>query len=108
MPQFCITENAAKRIRTVLQNEPEGSFLRLSIQGGGCSGFQYIFSVDRVLQEGDHQYQKDEIQVVIDAVSQDFVEGAELDFVDDLMGQYFKVENPNAASSCGCGTSFSL
>ena len=108
MSDFSITDSASKHINTVLKKEPEGSFLRLSVQGGGCSGFQYIFSVDQTLNEDDEIFQKNDIRLAIDSISQPFVEGATLDFVDDLMGQYFKVENPNAVASCGCGTSFSI
>lgn len=103
-----MTERAAKRIRKVLDGEPPGSMLRVSVNGGGCSGFQYGFSFDQARQGDDLVLEKDGAVVLIDAVSLPFLEGAVLDFVDDLIGQSFKIENPNATSSCGCGTSFSV
>jgi iron-sulfur cluster assembly accessory protein len=108
MATFLVTDNAARRIHKVLSHEPEGSFLRVSVNGGGCSGFQYAFSIDQSLADDDLIVEKNGITVAVDAVSQPFVDGATLDFLDDLMGQYFKVDNPNASASCGCGMSFSL
>ncbi|MBN9062256.1 MAG: heme biosynthesis protein HemY [Rhizobiales bacterium 65-9] len=107
-PNVMMTERAAKRIRKVLDGEPPGSMLRVSVNGGGCSGFQYGFSFDRERQGDDLVLEKDGAVVLIDSVSLPFMEGAVLDFVDDLIGQSFKIQNPNATSSCGCGTSFSV
>lgn len=107
-PNVMMTERAAKRIRKVLDGEPPGSMLRVSVNGGGCSGFQYGFSFDRERQGDDLVLEKDGAVVLIDPVSLPFMEGAVLDFVDDLIGQSFKIQNPNATSSCGCGTSFSV
>ena len=81
--------------------------LRLAVTGGGCSGFSYNFALDEARLEEDLLVEKDGAKVLIDPVSQDFLAGAEIDFTDDLIGQAFKVNNPNATSSCGCGTSFS-
>ena len=103
-----MTDRAASRIRKVLDGEPAGSMLRVSVNGGGCSGFQYEFSFDRAQQPDDLVLEKNGAVVLIDAVSLPYMEGSVLDFVDDLIGQSFKIENPNATSSCGCGTSFSL
>lgn len=103
-----VTERAARRIRTVLAGEPEGSMLRISVSGGGCSGFQYEFGFDTARSPDDLAVEKDGTTVLVDSVSLPFVAGSVLDFVDDLMGQSFRVENPNATASCGCGTSFSI
>lgn len=103
-----MTERAATRIRKVLDGEPPGSMLRVSVNGGGCSGFQYGFSFDRERQSDDLVLERNGAVVLIDPVSLPFMDGSVLDFVDDLIGQAFKIENPNASSSCGCGTSFSL
>ena len=105
---FSVTERAAKRIRTILASEPEGSKLRVSVSGGGCSGFQYGFAVETVDAADDIRVERDGAVVLIDPTSLPFLEGSTLDFVDDLMGQSFRIENPNATASCGCGTSFSI
>lgn len=104
-----LSDSAARRIAKLatLEGNPD-QMLRLTVSGGGCSGFQYGFSFDTVTNEDDHVFQKDAAKLVVDDVSLDLLAGAELDFVEDLMGSYFKVVNPNAASSCGCGTSFSV
>lgn len=103
-----MTDRAATRIRKVLDTEPAGSMLRVSVNGGGCSGFQYGFSFDRERQPDDLVLEKNGATVLIDSVSLPFMEGSVLDFVDDLIGQAFKIQNPNATASCGCGTSFSV
>lgn len=103
-----LTENASRRILKVLSSEAPGSMLRVSVSGGGCSGFQYVFSVDATRNEDDHVIERDGARVLVDETSLPFLKGSRLDFVDDLMGQAFKVDNPNATASCGCGTSFAL
>ncbi len=104
-----LTERAAQRIAEVTsQNDQDGDFLRISVTGGGCQGFSYHFSFDHQIQDGDQIFEKAAAKLVIDDVSLDLLAGSEIDFVQDLMGQYFKVSNPNAESSCGCGTSFSI
>ncbi|MGL4496363.1 MAG: HesB/IscA family protein, partial [Beijerinckiaceae bacterium] len=85
-----------------------GSMLRVSVNGGGCSGFQYAFSFDQTRQPDDLVLEKDGATVLIDSVSVPYMAGSVLDFVDDLIGQSFKIVNPKATASCGCGTSFSL
>ena len=105
---FAVTERAARRILKVLRDEPEGSMLRVGVSGGGCSGFQYEFGFDSTVQADDLVIEKDGARVLVDSVSLPFVLGATLDFVDDLMGQSFRVVNPNATAACGCGTSFSI
>jgi len=102
-----ISARAAKRIAAILAGEP-GAMLRLAVSGGGCSGFQYNFALDETRAEDDLLLERDGAQILIDPVSLDFLKGSEIDFTDDLIGQAFKVNNPNATSSCGCGTSFSV
>lgn len=105
---IAVTANAAKRIISVMANEPPGSMLRVSVAGGGCSGFQYIFDVDREKAADDLVIERDGATVLIDETSLDLLEGCTIDFVDDLIGQSFRITNPNATSSCGCGTSFAV
>lgn len=103
------TESAARRVAQLrAQENVPNAFLRLTVSGGGCSGFQYGFSFDDQRQEDDRVFERDGVQLVIDAVSLELVNGAEIDFVEDMMGAAFQVRNPNAASSCGCGNSFSV
>jgi iron-sulfur cluster insertion protein len=104
-----LTENAARRVAVLREQENvANAFLRLAVSGGGCSGFQYGFSFDDTRQGDDRVFERDGVQLVIDSVSLELVKGAEIDFVEDLMGASFQVRNPNAASSCGCGNSFSV
>lgn len=103
-----VSARAAKRIAEILAAEPAPVMLRLAVTGGGCSGFQYNFALDDQRLDDDLVIARDGAVVLIDPVSLDFLKGAEIDFVDDLIGAAFKVNNPNAASSCGCGTSFSV
>jgi iron-sulfur cluster insertion protein len=104
-----VTENAARQIATLkTQERAESAFLRIAVSGGGCSGFQYGFSFDEQRNDDDFVFERDGVAVVVDEVSLDLLNGAELDFVEDLMGASFQVRNPNAASSCGCGNSFSI
>ena len=104
-----LTASAAKRVAAlkVQENAPD-AFLRLAVSGGGCSGFQYNFSFDQSRKPDDLAFERDGVILIIDEVSLDLVKGAEIDFVEDMMGASFQVKNPNAASSCGCGNSFSL
>ncbi len=102
-----ISANAARRLAKVLAGEA-GAALRISVKGGGCSGFQYAFDVEKNRAEDDLVVTRDGASVVVDPVSLEMMRGSELDFVDDLMGQAFKVKNPNAVASCGCGVSFSV
>jgi iron-sulfur cluster assembly accessory protein len=103
-----VTERAAQRIGEILKSEPAGAMLRVSVQGGGCSGFQYKFDVERDKAEDDIVVARDGATVLIDSVSLQYLAGSEIDFVDDLIGATFKVNNPLAKASCGCGTSFTL
>jgi iron-sulfur cluster insertion protein len=102
-----LSERAARRIVEILRTE-DAALMRVSVEGGGCSGFQYRFDL---IQEGapdDIVVERDGARVVVDPVSLSFVQGAEIDFVDDLIGASFKIKNPNVTVSCGCGTSFSI
>ena len=103
-----VSERAAKRIGEILKAEPPGTMLRVSIEGGGCSGFQYKFGMERARADDDLAITRDGATVVIDPISMNYMAGAEIDFVDDLIGASFKVKNPKATASCGCGTSFAL
>ena len=105
---FAVTERAARRIASIMAGEKGGSMLRVSVSGGGCSGFQYNFTFDQTRNSDDLSIEKEGVTVLVDSVSLPFVEGSTLDFVDDLMGQSFRVTNPNATAACGCGTSFSV
>jgi iron-sulfur cluster assembly accessory protein len=103
-----VSASAAKRIAQILKAEPAPAMLRVAVTGGGCSGFQYNFTVDDTKMDDDLVVARDGATVLVDPVSLDFLKGAEIDFVDDLIGAAFKINNPNATSSCGCGTSFSV
>jgi len=103
-----ITERAARRIGEILKSEPHGSMLRVSVEGGGCSGFQYKFVFERDQTADDLVLAQDGATVLIDPVSAQYMAGAEIDYVDDLIGASFKINNPVATASCGCGTSFSV
>jgi iron-sulfur cluster assembly accessory protein len=102
-----ISTSAAKRLNVILKGEA-GAALRISVKGGGCSGFQYIYEIDRAREDDDFVITHDGATVVIDPVSLEMMKGSEVDFVDDLMGQSFRINNPNAVASCGCGVSFSV
>ncbi len=103
-----VSASAADRIGAILSSEPAGTFFRISVEGGGCSGFQYKFGFDATPAEDDIVIHREKAAVLIDSVSLQFIHGSEIDFVDELIGQSFKIHNPNAKASCGCGTSFTL
>ena len=103
-----MTERAARQIGKILQSEPAGSMLRVSVEGGGCSGFQYRFGFEQTQAADDLVLAQNGATVLIDPVSVKYMAGAEIDYVDDLIGASFKVNNPVATASCGCGTSFSI
>jgi iron-sulfur cluster assembly accessory protein len=103
-----VSERAARRIGEILKGEPAGTMLRVSVEGGGCSGFQYKFDIERAKAADDLVISRENAVVLIDPVSMNFITGSEIDFVDDLIGASFKVKNPQAKASCGCGTSFAL
>jgi len=107
--RIVLTENAARRIAMLkAQENADNAFLRIAVSGGGCSGFQYGLSFDDQCNDDDFVFERDGVGVVVDEVSLDLLNGAEVDFVEDMMGASFQIRNPNAASSCGCGNSFSI
>ncbi len=103
-----LSERAAGKVRELAGQEPAGEaeVLRIAIQGGGCSGFQYALGFDRGPQDGDHELELHGVRIVVDPYSAPYLTGAEIDFLDGLMGAGFSIENPNVVSSCGCGSSF--
>ena len=104
-----LTDRAARRIAKILGGEPAGTSLRVSVEGGGCSGFQYRYDLVRDAAAADDVVLvRDGATVLIDSVSLQYMGGAQIDFVDDLMGQSFQIKNPLASASCGCGTSFTI
>ncbi len=108
MTSIGLTAAAATRIKQVVAGEPAGAGLRVAVEGGGCSGFQYEINVAPACSADDHVVERDGARLFIDPVSLPFLLGSEVDWVDELIGASFKVRNPNATSSCGCGVSFSV
>jgi iron-sulfur cluster insertion protein len=104
-----ITEQAAEKIKDILaeENNPELK-LRMFVQGGGCSGFSYGFTLDEMTNDDDFDIEKDGIHVLVDAMSAQYVQGAEVDYKEDLHGSQFTIKNPNAQTTCGCGSSFGV
>ena len=98
------TDKAIKQINHLLSQKDKGSFFRIAIKGGGCSGFQYDFSFDKSIEKDDLKFEN----ILIDKTSADLLKGSEVDYVSELIGDSFKIINPQSKSSCGCGTSFSL
>jgi iron-sulfur cluster assembly accessory protein len=107
-PPVSLSERAAKRIAEIVSGEPATPLLRLSVEGGGCSGFSYKFDLVSAGEPEDIVIERDGARVLIDPVSLEYLSGSEIDFTDELIGSSFKVHNPNATASCGCGTSFSI
>ncbi len=103
-----VTERAAKRVANILSGEADKNALRISVNGGGCSAFFYQYDLVSGKDEDDLVLESQGATILIDSVSLPFLDGSEIDFVDNLMGQAFQITNPNATSSCGCGTSFSI
>src|ERR1700749_3166590 len=103
-----LSAGAARRITEILKTEAQPTALRVAVTGGGWSGFQYNFALDDAQLAEDLVVEPDGAKVLIDPVSLDFLAGSEIDFTDDLIGQAFKINNPNATASCGCGTSFTV
>jgi iron-sulfur cluster assembly accessory protein len=103
-----VSDRAARRIAEIVAGEPDRPLLRVSVEGGGCSGFQYKFDLVAASAADDLIIEHAGARVLIDQVSLAYMAGSEIDFVDDLIGSSFRVINPNATASCGCGTSFSI
>jgi iron-sulfur cluster assembly accessory protein len=108
MADVTVSARAARRIGEILKGEGAGAMLRVSVEGGGCSGFQYKFDFVTALADDDLVLTRDGATVLVDPVSVQYMTGAEIDFVDDLIGSAFRINNPVATASCGCGTSFSV
>jgi iron-sulfur cluster insertion protein len=108
-PLVSLSDSAAKRIAEILKDEDDDNLmLRVSVSGGGCSGFQYGFSFDDTKSEDDLVIEKNGVTVLVDSMSLLYMGGAEIDFVEDLIGASFQIKNPNATAQCGCGSSFSV
>ena len=108
-PALSLSASAAKRVAWLLEQEEQPDLmLRVSVSGGGCSGFQYGFSFDDTVNPDDRTFERDGATAVIDEASLELLAGSEIDYVEELVGASFQVKNPNAASSCGCGASFSI
>ncbi|WP_213981766.1 iron-sulfur cluster insertion protein ErpA [Sphingomonas sp. dw_22] len=105
---IALTPAAAARVAVIAEKTSKPAILRLSVEGGGCSGFQYKFGFAEAVEDDDIVAETDGVRLVVDSISLDLVRGAQVDFIDNLGGAHFAVENPNAASGCGCGTSFSV
>jgi iron-sulfur cluster assembly protein len=103
-----VTESAAAKIKELMAQEPEGeiSVLRIAVQGGGCSGFQYALGFDRGPQDGDNEIESQGVRIVVDPYSAPYLLGTEIDYVDALQGGGFAINNPNVVAACGCGSSF--
>lgn len=103
-----VTDACAARVTKIVENEVENKALRISVEGGGCSGFSYKFDLVPAAQDDDIVIEKNGATILIDELSMVYMAGSEIDFVDDLIGQSFQIRNPNAVANCGCGTSFSI
>ncbi|ROT96828.1 iron-sulfur cluster assembly accessory protein [Altererythrobacter sp. FM1] len=103
-----LTPSAAKRVAAIAQRQSKPAILRLSVEGGGCSGFQYKFDLSDAAETDDSVSETDGVKLVVDPVSHDLVAGSTVDFVESLGGAAFRVENPQAAAGCGCGSSFGI
>src|SRR3954453_14381884 len=108
MPLMTVTESAAEKIKQLMAEESDVSVLRVAIEGGGCSGFQYGLGFDRGAVEGDHEYESAGVRVVVDPFSAPYLRGASVDYLETIQESGFKIDNPNAVSSCGCGSSFQV
>lgn len=105
--EITVTPSAADAVRDLLEKRNlEDYALRIFISGGGCAGFQYGMALDNNIRETDHNFEMNGVRVIVDEVSIDYLRGATVDYVDEIMGSGFKIDNPNAVSACGCGSSF--
>jgi iron-sulfur cluster assembly accessory protein len=108
MSDVTLSESAARRINAILAKQSDKDYLRVSVEGGGCSGFSYKFDLEDTKNDDDVIVERDGAQVLVDEMSMEFMRGSEIDFSNELIGAAFKIKNPNATAACGCGTSFSL
>jgi iron-sulfur cluster insertion protein len=108
-PAISIDDSAVRRLTTMMEKEPGANqVFRVSVQGGGCSGFQYSFSFDDKVNADDRVFERDGVRIVVDEMSLEFLDGSQVQYREELVGSYFALDNPNATSSCGCGSSFSI
>jgi iron-sulfur cluster insertion protein len=107
-PSISLTPAAARRVAAIAARQSKPALLRLAVDGGGCAGFTYRFALAEGVEDGDAVSETDGVKLVVDPMSLELVEGSAVDYVEDLGGAAFKVTNPNAASGCGCGSSFSV
>jgi len=107
-PNITMSASAAKQINVIMAKQAGNKFLRVAVNGGGCSGFQYAFDFADAPNEDDLILELDGAKILIDEISQEFLKDSEIDYVQELIGAAFKIHNPNAKAACGCGTSFSL
>ena len=107
-PEIALSPSAAARVKWIASRQDKPAVLRLAVEGGGCAGFQYKFGLADEIEADDVQVSRDGVTLVVDPASLDLVRGCIVDFVESLGGAAFQVANPNAASGCGCGTSFSV
>ncbi len=103
-----LSASAAKQINAIMAKQTDAKYLRVAVEGGGCSGFQYKFEFDNTPNNDDIVITRDGAEVLIDEISLGFLEGSEIDYVQELIGSAFKIHNPNAVAACGCGTSFTI
>jgi iron-sulfur cluster insertion protein len=109
LPAISIGDSAVRRLAKMMEKDPDANqVFRVSVQGGGCSGFQYSFSFDDKVKADDRVFERDGIKVVVDEMSLEFLDGSQVQYREELVGSYFALDNPNATSSCGCGSSFSI
>ena len=107
-PEIALTPAAAARVAAIAERQGKPAILRLSVEGGGCAGFSYRFGLAESIEQDDLSAQQDGVTLVVDEMTHDLVRGGAVDFVESLGGAHFQVTNPNAASGCGCGSSFSV
>jgi iron-sulfur cluster insertion protein len=108
-PPLAVTASAAKRIAEILREDGNPNMmLRIAVSGGGCSGFQYGFTLDNARTDDDIAIERDGVTVLVDSMSVEYMKGSEVDFVEDMIGASFQIKNPNATSKCGCGSSFAV
>lgn len=105
---FNISDSAAKKIRSIIDDENPNLKLRVFVQGGGCSGFQYGFTLDELSEDDDFTFEKDGINVVVDSMSMQYLNEAMIDYTEDMMSSSFTIKNPNVTATCGCGSSFTI
>ena len=103
-----ITDSAVSKIKAIIAEDCEDAMLRIFVQGGGCSGFKYGFSLENIIEEDDLRFEKDGISIIVDSISMQYLQEAEIDYKQTLTSAEFIIKNPNAKASCGCGSSFTI